>query len=234
MKLAYQDLQEAAGLVVNGYNADIDQTREDVWSAGGTYAFPAAAAATTIESSSSSDAAAGTGARTVYVDGLLAGYVPGSETATLNGTNAVTLTNQYLRINKLYVLTVGSGGKSAGTISVKQSSTVIGSIETGLGESRTAVYTTPAGVTGWVVSLAASIGLTTAASTANVILHIAPAASLVWQEKTQLMLNASATSSIQRKFVVPFDVPPKSDIRISAATGQDNTDVGAQFELLFK
>lgn len=90
-----------------------------------------------VKSSSASDAAAGTGARTIkitYVDST--GATSGTETATLNGTTAVNLvsTNKCF-IEKIEVLTVGSGGANAGTITLftgaNGTGTTVGTIAVG-------------------------------------------------------------------------------------------------------
>ena len=89
-----------------------------------TYAEQTSNAGRALVSGSANDAAAGTGARTVKVTyyalsatGVITG--PFSETVTLNGTNAVaTVGTNICLIEKIEVLTVGSGGKSAGIISL--------------------------------------------------------------------------------------------------------------------
>ena len=75
-------LQIARGLISNmlpinkfGRNADIDVGTEDIWGAGGTWVEPTAATTVAVVSSSASDASAGTGARTITVNGLNGSYV---------------------------------------------------------------------------------------------------------------------------------------------------------------
>lgn len=85
-----------------------------------TYIQPVAAAQRSMSSSSANDTAAGTGARTVkitYYDGSMAG--PFTTTVTLNGITAVATSVSDIRfIEKMEVLTVGSTGANAGTISL--------------------------------------------------------------------------------------------------------------------
>ena len=61
-----------------------------------------------IISDDTEDAAGGTGALTVTVEGLGAGWTELSETVTMTGTSAAALTNQYFRINRMYVVTSGA------------------------------------------------------------------------------------------------------------------------------
>jgi hypothetical protein len=87
-----------------------------------------------IASANANDTAAGTGARTVkiyYVDQT--GATAGTETATLNGTTGVNLvTTTKCFIEKIEVLTAGSGGVNAGIISLytgaNKTGTVVGTI----------------------------------------------------------------------------------------------------------
>lgn len=73
-----------------------------------------------IRSANVADAAAGTGARTVRIYWMNAtGTVSGTEDVTLNGTTAVNLvTTTKCFIEKMEVLTAGSGGVAAGNITL--------------------------------------------------------------------------------------------------------------------
>lgn len=76
-----------------------------------------------IKSSSANDTAAGTGARTVRItfyklaaDGSITG--PFAEVVTLNGTTAVPTVNTMTFVERMEVVTAGSGLVAAGTISL--------------------------------------------------------------------------------------------------------------------
>lgn len=147
--------------VVNvfGYNADVDTALETVWPQGGVLTRPAAALAMTVSSSSTDDAAAGTGARTVVIQGLDANYNEVSETVTLNGQTAVTMATEMIRVNYMFVASAGSGNTAAGTIYVGTGTvttgvpaTIYNMIALGYNTSLTGSYTVPAGHTGYVVS----------------------------------------------------------------------------------
>ena len=153
------------GIYVNkfGTNTDVDAA-EDIWDGGGTYAWPSAAAATTIVSSSTDDDGdpAGTGAQTVKVYGLDSNWLMISETVTMNGTGAVTLENQYLRVFRAHTVAVGSGAVNAGNIQVKHGATVLAQITAGKGQTLMALYTIPADfaqaeIRKWYASIAVKI-----------------------------------------------------------------------------
>lgn len=104
-----------------GYNPSVSTTASNVWSGGATsYVQLTTGTALEVVSASANDAAAGTGARTVRVDGVDSSYVPFSETVTLNGVTPVALTNtSVIAINRATVLTAGSGLVNAGKIDVR-------------------------------------------------------------------------------------------------------------------
>ena len=79
--------------------------------------FPASARIIYIASTSANDTAAGTGARTLTIVGLDANFEPLTESnITLNGQTPVTTTNQFLRVNRLFVDDSGSTNANEGDI----------------------------------------------------------------------------------------------------------------------
>jgi hypothetical protein len=145
-------------VVVFGYNPDVDQTRVTVWPYTGVIPFPATAIQMKVSSSSTDDAAAGTGARTVYVEGLDANHREISETVTLNGQTEVLTTKSYLHINDAYVATAGSGNSAAGdiyfgtgTVTAGVPATVYDLIKFDYNRRITGSYTIPAGYTAYLV-----------------------------------------------------------------------------------
>ncbi|MHB1097921.1 MAG: hypothetical protein ACYCZR_00070 [Burkholderiales bacterium] len=149
-------------------NPDVDTVTvpETVWPLGGLVALRATAAVVEVVSSDAADAAAGTGARTVRIDGLDADYVEVSETLTLNGTTPVVGAVEFLRINFATVITAGTGKVNAGNITLRDSGagTTRSYIGAGRGRAEVGVFTVPAGhkvvATDWVVSSQLSTGQT--------------------------------------------------------------------------
>lgn len=214
-----------------GRNSDAD-TGDDVWDGSSAYPFPAAAAATTVESSDVNDdgndpEALGTGARTVTVYGLGASYEELSETVTLNGTAAVTLANQYLRLHRALVATAGSGGVNAGNILFKHSSTVIAQITAGFGQTLMSVYTLPADWYGWLMSWRVS---TDGSAAAKVALQARPFGG-AWNTKDLILLDTAGNSLGQVDFKGWLRFAPKTDLRVRMISGGNGLDVAAQFDL---
>ncbi len=215
---------------VIGGNADVDTGTEDIWLPGGSYAFPAAAAATTIVSSSVNDTAAGTGARTVRVEGLSSTFDEKSETVSLNGTGAVTLTNSYLRINNVYVLTAGSGLVNAGTVDVKHSSTVLSRIAVGENRARQAIFTPSSSLSQWAIVKLYAAAVNAVAGTVAVKVWTKKTAGL-WQLRDVVAVYGTIMPFTEVKYETPIYVDQGEDIRLEATSTADNTSVAAGFDI---
>lgn len=142
-----------------GNNPDVDTvslaTSEDVWTGGGVYPWMTGATALEIVSSSAADAAAGTGARTVTINGLDAAWAEVSQTVTLNGITPVAIPTSLYRINSALVVTAGTGKTNAGDITIRDSGggTTRAILPLGYGMTRQSQYTVPAGYTLQIHSL---------------------------------------------------------------------------------
>ena len=90
--------------------------KDDIWQAGSNIVLPTTAGVVSIVSTDADDAAGDTGAQTVLINGLDSNYEPILETVNLNGTNPVTTTNSYLRVNTLRVVSSGSSKHNEGAI----------------------------------------------------------------------------------------------------------------------
>lgn len=118
-----------------------------------------------VTSESANDATAGSGAVTICIVGLDSNNDPVTETLAISGQTPKTTASQYVRINRMYVNTCGSGGINAGNIYIsrnndstaaglpKSTSTVLCSIAAGDGQSHHALYTVPASYTAYLPSL---------------------------------------------------------------------------------
>jgi hypothetical protein len=152
---------------VFGFNPDVDTDEETVWPIDGILGHPSSPTIMKISSTSAGDAAAGTGARTVLIEGVngTGGLV--TEIVTLNGQTEVNTVNTYDAIERMFVLTVGSGGKNAGLI-YAGTGTVTSGVPAvpynviGIGEnnSLTGHWTCPTGYTGYLTKGSFSVGPT--------------------------------------------------------------------------
>jgi len=150
-----------------GKNMDVDVgAAEDIWNEGGLYTgFPAVAEQMEIFSgdTSSADSASGTGARTVRISKLLnAGYQEMPDViVSLDGTTAVSLGSiEYLRGAGMDVVTAGSGGTNAGSLTLRHVTTtanIFAVVPIGRNSSNAMVMTVPDGKNFYIKSV--SLGM---------------------------------------------------------------------------
>lgn len=134
-----------------GYNPDVDTGSEEIVSSfGGTESIMETADTLDVVSDSASDDSAGTGARTIQIIGIGEGSVEQTEIVTMNGLTPVTTTNTWLGVNRLIVLSAGTGERNAGTITIDDTSNSVGiqaSIPAGDSVTQQCIFHTPVGKT---------------------------------------------------------------------------------------
>lgn len=218
-----------------GYNSDIINVNETVWDGGGIYSYPAAAAVVYVSSSSTNDTSAGTGARTVFIQGLDSNYLPLSETVTLNGQTQVSTSGSFLRVFRAYVVTAGSGGTNAGDIYVGTTGassgvptgTFYAKIAAGEGQTLMAVYTVPAGKTLYISEGIATHGTGTSGGVYMTIrFMVRPYGGVM---RTQVKVDV-VESQIYYPFAYPITVSEKSDIEVRAICNKNQSNaISASF-----
>jgi hypothetical protein len=136
-------------IIALGNNPSVDTASvpEDIWTGGGLYPWMTAATSLEAVSGSANDTAAGTGARTIIVNGLDINYAEISETVTMNGATAVPLVAQFFRINSVLTTTVGSLQVNDGDITIRDAGagTTRAIMPLGKGILRQSQFTVPAG-----------------------------------------------------------------------------------------
>jgi len=209
---------------VYGYNAAVNTgAAEDIWVGGGTYTgFPVTGEETlSVVSASADDAAAGTGMRTMRIEGLSAAGAVINETVSLNGTTPVLTTQKFHRVSAIYGLTGGSGQTNAGDITVNHSGTtanVFGVVLAGRGEAQTAAITVPAGRQLIVRRLQFSVSGTPASSVEVLfLLETREPGSNLWRTRHTLSAKTVAGPSVSQPIGGTL-IPSMTDIKISATT----------------
>lgn len=132
---------------VAGNNPSIGNTFEDVWDFGGTFIYPTAGETWEVLSDNVNDMSAGTGARTVLINGLDTNYVEQTESVTMNGTTPVVTTRtDWFRMTSVIVISSGSGQTNAGDITIRVSGggNTRSLIQTGLSRTFNGFFTVPA------------------------------------------------------------------------------------------
>jgi len=143
-----------------GYNPTVGSGNyESIWEGSNAYPWMSTDDQLEVLSSDTDDTSAGTGARTVELQGLDSSWNLLTETVTMNGTSAVTTTGSFLRIFRARVVTAGSSGRNEGTITIRDQDTsttralITNGATDGNGQTLMAVYTIPAGKTGYIINI---------------------------------------------------------------------------------
>lgn len=235
LQVARGQIQGHTAVSVFGYNPDVDTSEETVWPDGGTIPHPTTASVLSISSSSANDTSAGTGARTVYVEGLDGDYNVVSETVILNGQTAVSTVEEYLYVNAFYVITAGSGGQNAGNINAGTGTVTAGVpavlydiIAAGYNNRTTGHYCVPAGYTAYMVEGLFSSGQASGATSVTGFLK---------QHGPDGILRVGAVATVNNSaavfmFEMPYAVPEKNCIGATAIGAAANNAVSSFFNFV--
>ena len=151
-----------------GFNDAVGATLQPI-ADGAVYQTPTTAQSLEIVSSSANDTSAGTGARSVEIQGLDASFVSQTVTVATNGTSAVAVTGTWTRVFRVMVKDSGTyatqaAGSHAGTITLRNSGAgvtwatiVLTASSFAAGQTEIGAYTVPAGYTGYLLSKHVSI-----------------------------------------------------------------------------
>jgi hypothetical protein len=207
-----------------GANFDIDNSSEPetVWTAGGLYPWASLATAQTLYCISTD--AADTGS--LQIQGLDANYELQSETVTLNGTTAVTTSNEYLRV---HCMTYSDGADNVGDITARVTSgtgTVVAQVDAGFNQTLMAIYTVPAGHTAYILCGDFSVQK---AKDAQVRFHQRPVGGIF----TIAHMAEVFESTYRYDFPVPLPMPEKTDLEVRADNVENNnTRVTSNFTMI--
>ena len=217
-----------------GYSTVIDGTNYPIWNVAANRTYLTTASVMKVSSSSASDASAGTGARTVLVEGLDQNYNYISDTITLNGQTSVNTTNSYLRVQHITTLTAGSGGKNAGVIYVGTGTVTAGVpavihelVPIGYNTELSGVYTVPAGYTAYLYQ-----GGMTSQSNGNNFLT----ATLTYSNQGSPWVTPAVTvftsDMVDYNFTYPLMLPEKTDLEARASVSAGTSSVTSFFFLV--
>lgn len=235
LQVARGQIQGHSSFQIFGYNPDLDTIEESIWPDGGTVPHPTVASVLKISSTSANDAAAGTGARTVFIEGLNGSYDVVSETVILDGQTEVNTTNSYLYVNMFYVATVGSSGHNEGNINAGTGTVTAGvpavlydEIFATYNQRTTAHYCVPAGYTGYLVSGVITAGQASGSTSVTAYLKQHGPDGIVRVGAVTTLNNGS----VQYDFDPPYAIPEKNCIGATAIGTANNNSVSAFFNII--
>lgn len=240
--LTEQNINIARGLVRGasvihkfGRNPNVGGAPETIWEQGGIYTYLTVASTVYVSGADAQDSAAGTGARTVTVQGLDANYNAIEETLTVDG--AVS-TQSFLRVFRAFVASAGSLQSNKGNVLVSTGAsgggTVLAKIATigtgtvfGQGQTNLALYTIPAGKTGYLTNWNVGVGNYNDAVTANLYTR-AFGNGLIFRTRDVMDVPGGLHKRI---YQVPFALPEKTDIEVRAIASS-GTNMSSTFDII--
>ena len=235
LQVARGQVQGHRNVTVFGFNPDVDTTEVGVWPLHSMILFPDSALQMKVSSTSTSDTSAGTGARTVLIQGLDANYDEISEVVTLNGQTAVLTTQSFLHINYAMVATAGSGLTAAGdiyigtgTVTAGVPATVYNIIKYNYNNTTTGSYTIPAGYTGFISQGLFSSGQASGSTQVQGRL-VSRGMDNIRRTAAVTTLNNGVANYV---FEYPLMVPEKTTVEATAVGSANNNACSSMFILL--
>lgn len=236
--MTYFDIRAAQGRATGirtlhkfGRNLDVDTAAaEDLWNQGGDYTFPAAAEVVDVVSDDANDTSAGTGARTLTIEGLDANYAEISETISMNGVTPVATSAAFLRVFRAYVATAGTNLTNAGTITGDNttSSNVLLNIQPDEGQTLLGVYTVPANCQLLMTRFYTSAGKQAAVSLSSKLMFRPFGGA--FRVRRILGVSSTGTTLGAVNFTPYLMFEEKTDIKITVAVSANNADVNGGFD----
>ena len=212
---------------VHGHNAAVGTSFEDVWADSSVMIYLTSAETMNIASTSTNDSSAGTGARTITIEGLDANFNAISETITMNGTTDVVTTLSYIRVLHLGVLTVGSTLENQGDITATgttTSTTPQDIMETNLNHSLSGRYTSPADTNSIFSAYEIDIGVGR-----DVVVDVRAGSG---SGVLQTIHRNHIFQSVFVSNIVDVMIPPKTDIVFRAKSDASTAGVACSFNMI--
>jgi hypothetical protein len=209
--IAKGKMYDSEAVNIFGFNRDVNGSFETVWNDGDAYVYPTSALTMTAVSSSASDT------MNVLVSGLDANYDQISETITLTGTVAVTLSTQFYRINSAVIL----AGNNAGNITIANGGVTYAFIEAGTGATQACLYTVPNGYDLYLFRITAN----SATATGSQYLTIRNALRTSTGRELKVAEATFAESQVNYDRQIPFKIAEKTDFQFEAKSSSSTNQI---------
>lgn len=200
-----------------GYNPAVSTIYEDIWARSGKIAHETSAAVATIDSNLSNFGCE------ITMEGLDGNYDQISETVTLDSNGDATTTQTFLRINRAFV---SGDTEISNVVRIQINGSNQAQIDVAHQQTMQAIYTIPAGYTGYLQSL--SVGLQSKDKDAEVKIDVCEFGGV---QRTRDYLSFSQ-NFIEKHYPVPLAFPEKSDIKLQAKITGADTLMSGTFDLI--
>lgn len=233
VQVADGDIEGVSHIEKFGMNTDVDSNKETIWDGGGIYTYIETAETLTVISNSGNDVPAGTGARTVEIQGMNSAGEVVVETVELFASTV----GEFKRVFRVKVKTSGANGVNEGTIIVTSDNTssvlaIIGVDGTGnkaagRGQTFMAQYTIPTGKTGYITQWTVGCGKQNTDAIATLMTRDPDAiGDGAWNARDIITVSATTYA---KNYSIPIKVNAGDDIEIRAYSTVNNSIVSSTF-----
>lgn len=213
-----------------GFNSAITTDEETVWDGGGIYSYISTAGSVSVVSSDAADDIDGTGAQKITIQGLDANWLPKTLEVDMDGTSSTTVASTFIRVYRAFVSQAGSGEVNAGDITLSIGGTTVAKISADMGQTLMAVYTVPAGFTGYITQWSFSSGASASNKYLDGRLIVRKNAGIIQTKARSTVQNTAFVQDLPKATVVS----EKDDIEVRAVTSSGTDAVSGTFTVLLK
>ena len=203
-----------------GYAVSVSSSEVEVWNGGASYIYPTSAGPVTMAATSGTNTSSN-----IFIQGLDADYNLQQETMTLNATTTVTSANEYIRIFRAFVTNDADANER---VDLYLGGNRNATLEPGENQTLMALYTVPAGYTGYLNQ----INLSTGTETANRFVRFRVKqreVGGVFVTKAKYTLSDMYAEEV---YPYPLVISEKSDIKITAQSSSAVNEVASLFSIL--
>lgn len=209
---------------------------EDIWQVGGAYPFLQTADTVRIKAGGdAADTAAGLGAQAIMIQGLDENWELAEESVITAGANAsLSTSTTFIRVYRGWVSACGTyGGDNEADIDIETTGgTTLARIAAGFGQTQLAVYTIPAGRTGFMSDI--DIYVESSKAMDMFLYHRENADVIVAPFSARRVLHffPQVTGHLPKPDMFPHEFPARTDVWMAGKGAAGGSSASAEFELL--
>ena len=227
-----------------GNNVACSTTEEDIWAAGGQYPFQISTSVVQIQAGgNAADTAAGAGAQKIVIEGLGTDWTEISNEIATNGANAsLVSTSAFIRVNRAYVVDVGTysnvtaTASNVGDITIISTGTgnILAAIRATKGQTQNSAYTVPAGKTGYLVGAQFNTSATISTTVSIYKRENADDVTTPFSPKRLVSQSDELRGSDNHEFRVPIKILAKTDIWATCLAASGSPAATAEFDIVLE
>ena len=203
-----------------GYAVSVSSAEVEVWNGGSSYIYATSAGPVTMAATSGTNTSSN-----IFIQGLDADYNLQQETLQLNATTTVTSANEYIRIFRAYVT---NDADVEERVDFYLDGNRNATLEPGENQTLMALYTIPAGYTGYLNQM----NMSTATETAQRFMRLR----LKQREFGGVFLTKAkytlADMFAEEVYPYPLVLSEKSDIKVTAQSSSGVNEIAAIFNVI--